>query len=252
MIRDVGSSLARHAALIALVLMTGLSSALAERVQPVERVAPLEQTGQVVEPPADVSELRSRPIGERLTDYETMELHLRRYSAAANNMAQLFKQLNQKIQEVSLAAKTVEAKNTTNNRRLLEDKLRQLENMRASFSGQHAQLQSQMQNEYRSYAALSSNLKVKYDRLEELQTKVDAAKTAREAREAKEAKSTKGKQTKPKDSTVKDPKDAQGTESKTRQDLKSTDPATTPATNPGSSAKPASGAVEGPILRNVH
>jgi hypothetical protein len=213
MIRDVASSLAGNAALIAVILVTfgtGCSSALAQRFQPgehpVERVEPLKQTGPLVGAPADVSERTSRPIGERLTDYETMELHIRRYSAAANNMAQLFKQLNQKIQEVSLAAKTVEAKNSANNRRLLEEKLRQLENMRASFSGQHAQLQSQMQNEYRSYSMLSSDLKVKYDTLEELQTKVDSAKAKkdREAKEAKEAKATKGDQPKPKDTKAKE------------------------------------------------
>jgi hypothetical protein len=205
MIRDVGSSLTRHAALIALVFVTGLSSALAQEV---ERVEPVEQAGQMTESPSNVSELTSRPMGERLTDYEAMELHLRRYSAAANNMSHLLKQLNQKIQEVSLAAKTVEAKNNSHNRRLLDDKLRQLENMRASFSGQHAQLQSQMQNEYRSYAALSSDFKVKYDRLQELQTKVDSAKAVKEAREAKETQPTKGRQTKPKDSSAKEGKEA--------------------------------------------
>jgi septal ring factor EnvC (AmiA/AmiB activator) len=241
MIRDVGSSLAGNAALIALVFLTGLSSAVA---QTVERVEQVEQTGEVTAPPADVSELTSRPIGQRLTDYETMELHLRRYSAAANNMAQLFKQLNQKIQEVTLAAKTVEAKNNTHNRRLLEDKLRQLENMRSTFSGQQAQLQSQMQNEYRSYAALSSNLKAKYDRFEELQTKVDSAKAAKEAN----AKSTKGKQTKPKDPAAKEGKDSKASEAESRQDLK----AANPATNPGSSAKPGSGSAGGPTLHNVH
>jgi septal ring factor EnvC (AmiA/AmiB activator) len=240
MIRDVGSSLARHGALIALVFVTGLSSALAQQV---ERVKPVEQAGHVAEPPPNVSELTSRPIGERLTDYETMELHLRRYSAAANNAAQLFKQLNQKIQEVSLAAKTVEAKNNTHNRRLLEEKLRQLENMRASFSGQHAQLQSQMQNEYRSYAMLSSNLKVKYDTLQELQTKVDSAKAVKEAKEAKEAQSTKGKQTKPKDPAAKEGKDTKANEPQTRQDLQ--------GTNTGSSAKPAPGSVAGPTLHTI-
>ena len=137
-----------------------------------------------------------------------MELHLRRYGAAANSMAQLFKQLNQKIQEVSLAAKTFEAKSNSHNRRLLEEKLRQLENMRASFSSQHNQLQSQMQNEYRSYAALSSSLKAKYDALDELQAKMDAAKAARESG-GKEAKSnaSKGKQTKPKESRAQEAKE---------------------------------------------
>ena len=62
-----------------------------------------------------------------LTNFEKMELHHRRYTTAANSMAQLVKQLNQKIQEVSLAAKTAEAKDNSHNRRQLETKLRQLE-----------------------------------------------------------------------------------------------------------------------------
>jgi hypothetical protein len=231
MIRDVGNSLPCHAALIALVFVTGLSSALAQ------------QAGHVAEPAPDVSESTSRPIGERLTDYETMELHLRRYSAAANNAAQLFKQLNQKIQEVSLAAKTVEAKNNTHNRRLLEEKLRQLENMRASFSGQHAQLQSQMQNEYRSYVMLSSNLKVKYDTLQELETKVGSAKAVKEAKEAKETRSTEGKQTKPKDPAAKEGKDAKANEPEIGQELG--------GTSTGSSAKAAPGSVAGPTLHTI-
>jgi hypothetical protein len=137
----------------------------------------------------------------------------------------------------------VEAKNNSHNRRLLDDKLRQLENMRASFSGQHAQLQSQMQNEYRSYAALSSDFKVKYDRLQELQTKVDSAKAVKEAREAKEAQPTKGRQTKPKDSSAKEGKEAKLNERRTRQDLQ--------GENTGSSAKPAPGSVAGPTLHTI-
>jgi uncharacterized phage infection (PIP) family protein YhgE len=242
MIRDVGSSLARRMALFALVFAAGSSGALAQQV---ERAEPGEQAVQDIAPPAGVSELTSRPIGERMTDYETMELHLRRYSTAANNMAQLFKQLNQKIQEVSLAAKTVEAKNNSNNRRLLEEKLRQLENMRASFSNQHTQLQSQMQNEYRSYAALSNDLKVKYDRLDELQAKVDSARTTKEARETNEGKPKppKGKQSKPGDATAKDVH-AKGIEP--GQEGKTT----TPATKPGPMLNPAPGS-SAPTLHGV-
>jgi chromosome segregation ATPase len=240
MIRVVGSSLARHTALIAL-FVTGVPAwaESVERVEQVERVAlevPAETDTAL--PPAAVSEQTSRPIGERLTDYETMELHLRRYGAATNSMAQLFKQLNQKIQEVSLAAKTFEAKNNSHNRRILEEKLRQLENMRASFSSQHNQLQSQMQNEYRSYAALSSSLKAKYDTLDELQAKVDTAKAAKETKE-KERKSSasKGKQTKPKESRA---EEAKAAESQARQEAG--------ATNPQSSAKPAIDSTAGPTL----
>ena len=106
----------------------------------------------------------SRSASEPMTDFEKMELHYRRYSTAANNMTELVKQLNQKIQDVSLAAKTVEAKNNSHNRRLLEEKLRHLENARTSVSHQYAQLQSQMQNEYRSYAAISNDVRAQYAR----------------------------------------------------------------------------------------
>ena len=95
MIRVVGSSLARHMALIAL-FVTGVPAwaESVERVEQVERVAPGVPAGtDTALPPAAVSEQTSRPVGERLSDYETMELHLRRYGAAANSMAQLFKQL---------------------------------------------------------------------------------------------------------------------------------------------------------------
>ena len=192
MIRVVGSSVirARRKALMALLFVTGFPASRPNpwkwwnRRNGWDREMTAGRTRRGL--PLPCLSGRSQPIGERLTDYETMELHLRRYGAAANSMAQLFKQLNQKIQEVSLAAKTVEAKNNSHNRRILEERLRQLENMRASFSSQHNQLQSQMQNEYRSYAALSSSLKAKYDALDELQAKVDATKAARE-REAKEA-----------------------------------------------------------------
>ena len=236
MIRVVGSSLARHTALIALFI-TGVPAWAenVERVEQMERVAPGVPAGTDTALPPAVSEQVSRPIGERLTDYETMELHLRRYGAAANSMAQLFKQLNQKIQEVSLAAKTFEAKSNSHNRRILEEKLRQLENMRASFSSQHNQLQSQMQNEYRSYAALSSSLKAKYDTLDELQAKVDTAKAAEEAKERKSA--SKGKQTKPLESRA---QEAKAAESQARQEIG--------GPNPQSSAKPAADPTAGPTL----
>jgi hypothetical protein len=184
MICDIGSLLARYTALIALSFGLGLSTASAEQMEE-DRAA------------SDVSELASRPIGEPLTDFEKMEVHHRRYSTAANNMAQLFKQLNQKIQEVSLAAKTVEAKDSSHNRRLLETKLRQLESARTSYSTQYSQLYAQMQNEYRNYAALSNNLKVKHDAIKDSRKREDAAK---------ETKGEKAKQAKTKDSKAKESK----------------------------------------------
>ena len=129
--------------------------------------APAEQPGKAEHGRADNIPVRS--ADEPLTELEKMELHYRRYSAAANGMAQLFKQLNQKIEDVSLAAKAAEAKNSSHNRRVLEDKLRQLESARTSYSLQHAQLQGQMQNENRSYAAIVNNLKTRYSNADDSQ-----------------------------------------------------------------------------------
>lgn len=148
--RHMKSLWTRYAAMVALALGLSLPNAFAGQV---------EQESAA----SDMPEEASRPIGEPLTDFEKLELYHRRYSNAANSMAQLFKQLNQKIQEVSLAVKTVEAKDNSHNRRQLETKLRQLESARSSYSIQYSQLQSQMQNEYRNYMAMSANLKARHD-----------------------------------------------------------------------------------------
>ncbi|MBA2660159.1 MAG: hypothetical protein H0U72_11710 [Nitrosospira sp.] len=193
MANNIRISLARYAGVIALVpLISGacLSSAFAE---------PAKDVGA-----SGVSEPSSHPIGGSLTDFETMELHYRRYSNAANNMAQLVKQLNQKIQDVSLAAKTVEAKSNSQNKRILEDKLRQLENARTSSSHQYAQLQSQMQNEYRNYAAISSNLKAKYDNASGSKTTPETTKDVKD--KSAKGKDSKAKTAKAKDSNVREPK----------------------------------------------
>jgi len=154
---DIGSVFARRAVLFALVLSTsipGISSAAAQQAERNRQDKPI----------TDKAESVSRPLEPPLTEFQKMQLHHRRYSAAANNMAHLFKLLNQKIQEVSLAAKTVEAKDNSHNRRQLEIRLQQLESARVAYSVQYLQLQSQMQNEYRNYAAISNDLKAKYDR----------------------------------------------------------------------------------------
>lgn len=155
---DIGSLFARWALLFALmpgILIPGVSSAAA---QPAER-------NRQDRPAPNMTESASLPREQPLTEFEKMQLHHRRYSAAANNMAHLFKLLNQKIQEVSLAAKTVEAKDNSHNRRQLEIRLQQLESARVAYGVQYLQLQAQMQNEYRNYAALSNDLKAKHDGL---------------------------------------------------------------------------------------
>jgi hypothetical protein len=153
---DIGSVFARWMVLFALVFSTSISSISSAAAQQAER-------NRQDKPITDKAESVSRSLEPPLTEFQKMQLHHRRYSAAANNMAHLFKLLNQKIQEVSLAAKTVEAKDNSHNRRQLEIRLQQLESARVAYSVQYLQLQSQMQNEYRNYAAISNDLKAKYD-----------------------------------------------------------------------------------------
>jgi hypothetical protein len=158
---------------------------------PAAGAAPAEQM-----PPAEhgrTAENMPMPAAssEPLTELERMELHYRRYTAAASGIAQLFKQLNQKIDDVSVAAKAAEVKNSSHNRRVLEDKLRQLESARTSYNLQYAQLQGQMQNEYRSYAAIVHGLKTRYG---------DASNAARAEQADTKAKPEKGKEARAKDS----------------------------------------------------
>jgi len=196
MLDNVKTSFAGYAVLM--ILVSGLISfnAFAEQV-----------------PGNDESEQSSAPM-KPLTNFEKMELHHRRYTAAANSMAQLVKQLSQKIQEVSLAAKTAEAKDNSQNRRLLETKLRQLENAGATSSIQYSQLQAQMQNEYRNYMALSNHLKDRYDIANDLKNQENPAGDAAGSKERPK----KPREPKAKETGAKETKEAK--ESKARGEAK--------------------------------
>lgn len=178
MLDDVKNSFTGYAVLI--VLASGLISfnAFAEQA-----------------PGNDDSAQSSSPM-KPLTNFEKMELHHRRYTAAANNMAQIVKQLNQKIQEVSLAAKTAEAKDNSQNRRQLETKLRQLENAGATSSVQYSQLHAQMQNEYRNYMALSNDLKDRYDTAKDIKNQENSAGSKEKPKKTRESKAKEAKETK--------------------------------------------------------
>jgi hypothetical protein len=178
MLDDVKNPFTGYAVLMALVLGFISPSAFAEQA------------------PANDESGQSSPAMKPLTNFEKMELHHRRYTAAANNMAQLVKQLNQKIQEVSLAAKTAEAKDNSQNRRQLENKLRQLENAGATSSIQYSQLQAQMQNEYRNYISLSNDLKDRYDTAKDLKHQENAASSKEKPKKAREPKAKEAKETK--------------------------------------------------------
>jgi hypothetical protein len=181
-----GNRLAQHTVLMALVF--GLVSSVAHGEQ---------------EPAQESSTQQSLLMNESpLTNFEKMELHQRRYTSAANNVAQLFKQLNQKAQEVVLAARTAEAKDNSQNRRQLELKMRLLDNASSTYAIQYSQLQAQMQNEYRNYMALSNDLKERYAMAKEVKgetreapdVKPKTGKPKDQKKESKDQKESKAKE----------------------------------------------------------
>lgn len=179
--------------------MPGMPSASAAPVEKTSRVEHDQAAGNTPIPAPS-------PSGEPMTELERMELHYRRYSAAATSVAQLFKQLSQKIEDVTVAAKAAEVKSSAHNKRVLEDKLRQLESARTTYNLQYAQLHGQMQNENRSYAAIVHDLKNRY-------SDADASKAEQDAK----AKQTKGKDGKLKDSRTRETRqgEVKGQDSKT-------------------------------------
>lgn len=105
-------------------------------------------------------------IGEPLTDIETMKLHQRRFIDAANNVAKLFSRFDQKVHEVTLAAKA--ATSYPYNERIqyqLLNKTRQMERAQKSFNSEYLQLQSQMEYEFRSFIAASNDFMEQRDKI---------------------------------------------------------------------------------------
>jgi hypothetical protein len=182
----LGNTLAHHAVVMALTFVVALPTVFAE--EDMARKASARQSLPMSELP--------------LTNFEKMELHHRRYVSAANNVAQLFKQLNQKAEEVILAERTLQSKDNSQNRRQLELKLRQLDSASSTYAVQYSQLQAQMQNEYRNYMALSNDLKERYAMAKQVRSetseapdaKAKAGKNKDQKKGSKEQKDLKGKE----------------------------------------------------------
>ena len=105
-------------------------------------------------------------ISKPLTDIETMKLHQRRFIDAANNVAKLFSRFDQKIHEVTLAAKA--ATSYPYNERIqyqLLNKTRQMERAQKSFNSEYLQLQSQMEYELRSFITASNDFMEQRDKI---------------------------------------------------------------------------------------
>jgi len=107
-----------------------------------------------------------RSMGQPLTDIEAIELHQRRYIDAANNIAKLFYQLDQKVHEVTQAAKALSA--SPDNERILFQllyKARRMENAQKSFNNKYSQLKAKMQYELRSFIDANNVFKTQQDNI---------------------------------------------------------------------------------------
>ena len=95
-------------------------------------------------------------MGQPLTDIEKMELHQRRFIDAANSVAKLFSQFDQRIYEFTQAAKDVVA--YPYNDRVQDQllyKARQIESAQKAFDSRYSQLQAKMQYEFSNFIAVS-------------------------------------------------------------------------------------------------
>ena len=107
-----------------------------------------------------------RSLGQPLTETETIELHQRRYIEAADNIAKLFSQLDQKVQEVTQAAKALSA--SPYDERILFQllyKARRMENAQKSFHNKYSQLKAKMQYELRSFIDANNVFKTQQDKI---------------------------------------------------------------------------------------
>lgn len=107
-----------------------------------------------------------RSMGQPLTDIERMELHQRRFIDAANDVAKLFSQFDQKVHEITRATKAVSE--SPYNERVLQQllyKARQMENAQNSFDNKYLQLQSKMQYEFSNFIAASNDFMTQQDKI---------------------------------------------------------------------------------------
>lgn len=100
-----------------------------------------------------------RSMGQPLTDIEKMELHQRRFIDAANSVAELFSQFDQRIHEFTQTAKDVVAYpyNDRTQDQLLY-KARQIKSAQKAFNSRYSQLQAKMQYEFNNFIAVSDAL----------------------------------------------------------------------------------------------
>ena len=107
-----------------------------------------------------------RSMGQPLTDIQRIELHQRRFIDAANSVAKLFSQFDQKVHEITRAAKAVsESPYNERVQQQLLYKTRQMENAQNTFDNRYIQLQAKMQYEFSNFISASNDFMTQQDKI---------------------------------------------------------------------------------------
>lgn len=104
-----------------------------------------------------------RFVAEMGADLASLENHFRKYQQAAEKLSELYAKLSAKAAEVGKAGSAIGAATGGDSQSALLAATKQMQETQMSFNLQYLQLQSQMQNENRSYTAVSNIMKTKHD-----------------------------------------------------------------------------------------
>lgn len=114
-------------------------------------------------PPGAETQAVARYVAEIGADLTSLESHFQKYRQAAEKLSELYAKLSAKAAEVGKAGSAIGAAAGGGSQSALLAATKQMQETQMSFNLQYLQLQSQMQNENRSYTAVSNIMKTKHD-----------------------------------------------------------------------------------------
>jgi len=113
--------------------------------------------------PAGGARAAERYVTETGADLASLDSHFQKYREAAEKLSALYAKLSAKAAEVGKAGSAMGAAAAGDSQSQLLQATKNMQETQMSFNLQYLQLQSQMQNENRSYTAVSNIMKTKHD-----------------------------------------------------------------------------------------
>ena len=121
---------------------------------------------EVPDPPkasAGGAQAAERYVSEIGADLASLDSHFQKYREAAEKLSALYARLSAKAAEIGKIGSAIGAAAGGSSQNQLLQATKQMQETQMSFNLQYLQLQSQMQNENRSYTAVSNIMKTKHD-----------------------------------------------------------------------------------------